>query len=478
VWAGPEGNKHLNAPPLMMAETRGSTPFRLDLHVGDVGHTLIVGPTGAGKSVLLSLLALQFRRFIGAQVILFDRGRSARAATLAMGGESIELGLDGTLSLQPLARINEPVEIAFALQWVAGLLGNEGVRVAPDVKDAIWTALQSLASAPKDERTLTGLAVLIQSSALVAALEPYTLEGAYGRLLDGAAEQLAETQVLHVELEQLMAHKGLIAPVLTYLFHRLEARFDGRPTLMILDEAWTFLDDALFAARIREWLKTLRKKNVIVVFATQSLADIERSTIASALIESCPTRIFLPNDRALEPQARNVYERFGLNARQVEILSSATPKRDYYAQTARGNRLFELGLGPVALALTAASSPDDQRLIDRCLAEGDREDFAARFLAAKGLAWAGELLSRWPRPTVLAPALPQSATPIASAEGAPGVPTASSNGSAPSPTAAAPRSPPCSDAAPLPGLPGGPPLSERLSPFRVASPARQRRIRR
>jgi len=233
----------------------------------------------------------------------------------------------------------------------------------------------------------------------------------------------------------------------------------------------------LFAARIREWLKTLRKKNVIVVFATQSLADIERSTIASALIESCPTRIFLPNDRALEPQARNVYERFGLNARQVEILSSATPKRDYYAQTARGNRLFELGLGPVALAFTAASTPDDHRLIDRCLAEGDGASFAARFLSAKGLGWAAELLSRWPRPAMLAPALP--AIPIGSAEGARGVLTASPNGSAPAPTAAAPLFSSChKDAAPLPGLPGGPPLSERLSPFRVASPHRQRRIRR
>jgi type IV secretion system protein VirB4 len=144
VWAGPDINRHLNAPPLMVAETRGSTPFRLDLHVGDVGHTLIVGPTGSGKSVLLSLLALQFRRFIGAQVILFDRGRSARAATLAMGGESIELGLEGTLSLQPLARIDEPGEIAFALQWITALLTSEGVRVTPDVKDAVWTALQSL----------------------------------------------------------------------------------------------------------------------------------------------------------------------------------------------------------------------------------------------------------------------------------------------------------------------------------------------
>ena len=151
-----------------------------------------------------------------------------------------------------------------------------------------------------------------------------------------------------------MQHKALVAPVLTYLFHRLEARFDGRPTLLILDEAWTFLDDALFAARIREWLKTLRKKNVAVVFATQSLADIERSSIAPALIESCPTRIFLPNDRALEPQARSVYERFGLNARQIEILSLAAPKRDYYAQTARGNRLFELGLGPGRAGACAA----------------------------------------------------------------------------------------------------------------------------
>jgi len=468
VWAGPEMNRHLQAPPLMMAETRGSTPFRLDLHVGDVGHSLIVGPTGSGKSVLLSLLALQFRRFIGAQVILFDRGRSARAATLGMGGESIELGLEGTLSLQPLARIDEPGEIAFALQWVTALLTSEGVRVTPDVKDAVWTALQSLASAPKQERTLTGLAVLIQSNALVAALAPYTLEGAYGRLLDGSSEQLASTDVLHFEMEQLMQHKALIAPVLTYLFHRLEARFDGRPTLLILDVAWSFLDDALFAARIREWLKTLRKKNVAAVFATQSLADIERSTIAPALIESCPTRIFLPNDRALEPQARAVYERFGLNARQIEILSTAAPKRDYYAQTARGNRLFELGLGPVALALCGASSPDDHKLIDRCLAQGDKAGFAARFLEAKGLAWGGELIQRWLRPTP-PPPIPQPSAPIDPAEGVPAAPSTSPHGRAPSPKAAAQAVKARTDAAPLPGLPGGPPMTERLSPFRVVS---------
>jgi type IV secretion system protein VirB4 len=342
--------------------------------------------------VFLAFLALQFRRFIDAQIVIFDRGRSARAAALAMGGESIEIGLEGALALQPLARIDEPGEISFALEWVIGLIANEGVAVTPDIKDLVWSALQNLSSAPRSERTLTGLAVLVQSSALAQALIPYTLDGPYGQLLDGASETLTLASVLHFEMEPLMAHEPLIAPVLTYLFHRLESRFDGRPTLLILDEAWTFLDNEMFAAQLREWLKTLRKRNVAVVFATQSLADIERSAIAPALIESCPTRLFLPNDRAIEPQSRAIYERFGLNARQVEILSQATPKRDYYVQTARGNRLFALGLQPIALALAAAGSPKDQELIDHLLASEADESFAARFLRAKDLPWAADLL--------------------------------------------------------------------------------------
>ena len=449
VWAGPERNRHLDAPPLMMTETRGATPFRLDLHSGDVGHAFVVGPTGSGKSVLLSLLALQFRRFIGAQVAIFDRGRSARAASLAMGGESIELGLEGTLSLQPLARIDEPGELAFALEWVSGLVTNEGVTITPEIKDALWTALKSLASAPKTERTLTGLAVLVQSSALSQALAPYTLEGPYGRLLDGATENLALTDVLHVEMEPLMQHKRLIPPVLTYLFHRLEARFVGRPTLLVLDEAWTFLDEPMFAARIREWLKTLRKKNVAVLFATQSLADIERSVIAPALIESCPTRIFLPNDRALEPQMRAVYERFGLNGRQIEILGLATPKRDYYVQSAQGNRLFELGLSPIALALTAASSPDDQKLIDDVIMEASEAGFADTFLRAKGLDWAAHLLKSFPgapRPRTTPPPLPLPRT----------LPTASSPQSDTPEAVGAPE--------PAPTAPTRDDLLERLAP--------------
>lgn len=394
VWAGPDRNAHLKAPPLMMTRTRGSTPFRLDLHIGDVGHSLVVGPTGAGKSVLLALLALQFRRFIGAKVIVFDKGKSAKAACLAMGGEAIDLSLDGSLTLQPLRHVDKLEIRAFGLDWVCGLLAQDGVNVDPEVRETVWTALESLASAPIAERTLTGLAVLIQSAALTQALNPYTLDGAFGRLLDGAQETIGEASVLHIELEELMQHKGLVAPVLSYLFHRLEARFDGSPTLLILDEAWLFLDHPLFAARIRNWLKTLRKKNVAVVFATQSLADIETSAIAPAIIESCMTRIFLPNSRAQEPQSMTIYNRFGLNARQVEIIARAAPKRDYYLQSARGNRLFELGLGSVALSLCGASSTANLKLVDEIVANHPKHRFASEFLKAKGLGWAAELLDQ------------------------------------------------------------------------------------
>jgi type IV secretion system protein VirB4 len=397
VWAGPERDEHFDAPPLFLAQTEGSTPFRFSLHVGDVGHTLVVGPTGAGKSVLLALTALQFRRYDKAQVFAFDFGGSIRAAALAMGGDWHDLGgslLDDVVepvALQPLARIDAADERAWAAEWIAAILAREKVVVTPEVKEHLWSALQNLASAPVNERTLTGLSVLLQSQPLKQALKPYCVGGPWGRLLDAEVERIGEAAVQAFETEGLIG-TGAAAAVLAYLFHRIEGRLDGRPTLLIVDEGWLALDDDGFAGQLREWLKTLRKKNASVIFATQSLADIDGSAIAPAIIESCPTRLFLPNERALEPQIAAIYRRFGLNDRQIEILSRATPKRDYYCQSRRGNRLFELGLGEIALAFTAASSKSDQALIATVLAEHGRDGFARAWLEARGVAWANDLI--------------------------------------------------------------------------------------
>ncbi len=404
VWAGAERDEHFGDAPLLYGKTEGSTPFRLSLHVGDVGHCLVVGPTGAGKSVLLALMAMQFRRYEGSQIFAFDYGGSIRAAALGMGGDWQDLGgalhdagSDGSVALQPLARIDEAAERAWAAEWLAALLAGEGIAVDPAAKEHVWSALTSLATAPVAERTLTGLAVLLQSQELKLALAPYLVGGPWGRLLDAEAEHLGSARVQALETEGLVGASS--APsVLAYLFHRIEGRLDGSPTLIIIDEGWLVLDSPAFAAQLREWLKTLRKKNASVIFATQSLADIEGSRIAPAIVESCPTRIFLPNERAAEPQIARIYERFGLNDRQIEILSRATPKRDYYCQSRRGNRLFELGLGDVALAFTAASSKTDQIKIGELVETRGHADFAEFWLRHRGLYWAADLLANLETP--------------------------------------------------------------------------------
>ncbi|WP_287459635.1 conjugal transfer protein TrbE [Sphingomonas sp.] len=396
VWAGQERDTHFDAPPLFHARTQGATPFRFSLHVGDVGHELIIGPTGSGKSVLLAFMALQFRRYDGAQIFAFDHGGSIRAATLAVGGEWHDLGgaLGGDaapVSLQPLARIDEPDERAWAADWLGAILAREDFAITPEVKEHLWTALGSLADAPVAQRTLTGLTVLIQASGLKRALAPYTLSGPYGRLLDADAEHFGESDAQAFETEGLVGTAAAPA-VLAYLFHRIGRRLDGRPTLILIDEGWLALDDPLFGRQLKEWLKTLRKKNASVIFATQSLSDIEGSAIAPAIIESCPTRIFLANERALEPQIAGIYRRFGLNDRQIEIIASATPKRDYYCQSALGNRLFDLGLGPVALAFAAASSRSDLNAINILLERHGPTGFAEAWLHHRGLAWAADLV--------------------------------------------------------------------------------------
>jgi len=346
VWAGPEKNDHLGGPPLIVTRTDGATPFRLVTHIGDVGHTLVAGPTGMGKSVLLATLAMQFRRYRGSRIFAFDMGRSMRATILGLGGEHYDLGTDGEIAFQPLARIDREGYRTWAAEWIEGRLLHEGVAVGPDEKAAIWSALQSLAGAPVEQRTMTGLSVLLQSNALRQALAPYVLGGAHGKLLDADHDRLGMADVQCFEMEELMHSKAAVMAVLHYLFARFDERFDGAPTLLILDEAWLFLDDPVFAARIRQWLKTLRKKNVSVIFATQSLADIKDSSIAPAIIESCASRIFLASPQATEPQIRTIYEGFGLNSRQIEIVATAQPKRDYYYQSRLGNRLFDLDLGP------------------------------------------------------------------------------------------------------------------------------------
>ncbi len=394
VWAGPRRNEHLRANALMMVATDGATPFRLDLHAGDVGHTMIVGPTGAGKSVLLATLCAQWRRYDRAQVYIFDKGGSARAIVQGLGGDYFDLG-EAALALQPLERLQEASERAWALEWIVGLVSSSEITVNAERRAEIWRVLELLAGRPAQERTMTLLAALLQDVALREALNDFTHSGAMGGLFDADRTSLGYGAVQAFEMEQVLRRPRAAAAVLGVLFHVLERRFDGRPTLLVLDEAWLFLRDALFAAQIQDWLKTLRKRNVAVIFASQEIADVEASAIASTIIEACLTRIFLPNDRAREPRSGAFYRALGLNDRQIAAIAAATPKRDYFLVTRAGARMFELELGAAALAFVGASRPEDHAEMDRWVGAGGGESFACWWLNQKGLTAAADALRRF-----------------------------------------------------------------------------------
>ena len=383
-----------SSPPLMQVAS-GSTPFRLNLHVDDVGHTLVFGPTGSGKSTLLALIAAQFRRYAGAQIFAFDKGRSMMPLTLAAGGDHYEIGGDdpdgaSALAFCPLSDLSTDTDRAWAAEWVETLVAVQGVLITPDHRNAISRQIGLMAEARG--RSLSDFVSGVQMREIKDALHHYTVDGPMGQLLDAERDglQLGSFQTFEIEQLMNMGERNLV-PVLTYLFRRIEKRLTGAPSLIILDEAWLMLGHPVFRDKIREWLKVLRKANCAVLLATQSISDAERSGIIDVLKESCPTKICLPNGAAREPGTREFYERIGFNERQIEIVAAASPKREYYVASPEGRRLFNMALGPVALSFVGASGKDDlKRLLALKKAEAN---WPGHWLKERGIDHAEPLLA-------------------------------------------------------------------------------------
>jgi type IV secretion system protein TrbE len=391
IWPGLE--KHPcpfyppGSPSLCYAATAGATPFRLNLHVSDVGHTLILGPTGSGKSTLVGLLIAQFFRYPAAQVFLFDKDYSAHVLAHACGAEYYDIAGDDDrpLAFTPLAGITRDNERRWAQEWLEILLDLQGLKPTPVQRSALWRALELLAESPS--RTMTDLVHTLQDQDLREALAHYTLSGPLGHLLDAHDEDdLGRGRLQVFEMSHLMAlgQKHLV-PILLYLFHRVEQRLEeGTPSLLVVEEAWITALHSLFGAALESWLRTLRKKNAAVVFVSQSVADVANSPRRDVILESCPTKILLPNPEAETEHVRRLYEGIGLNRRQIQILATALPKRQYYVLSSLGRRLISLGLGPVALSFVGMAGREAIVQVNEQMTTHGRL-WPAAWLRARGL---------------------------------------------------------------------------------------------
>ena len=379
------------APALMHCVTHGATPFRLNLHVRDLGHTFMFGPTGSGKSTHLSMIAAQLRRYLGMTVFAFDKGMSMyplaagiRAATKGASGLHFTVASDDDkLAFCPLQFLETKADRAWAMDWIETILHLNGLQTTAQQRNEIGYAVVTMAK--EGSKTLSDFTNTVQDDVVRETLKQYTVDGNMGHLLDAEQDGLSLSDFTVFEIEELMnLGEKFALPVLLYLFRRIERALHGQPAVIILDEAWLMLGHEAFRAKIKEWLKVMRKANCLVLMATQSLSDAANSGILDVIVESTATKIFLPNPYARDEDTSALYRRMGLNSRQIEIISGAVPKRQYYYVSENGRRLYDLALGPLALAFVGASDKDSVAAI-KSLEKKYGDGWVDEWLANRGL---------------------------------------------------------------------------------------------
>ena len=365
IWRGhatcPSPKLPAGTPALLEARARTGEHVHVNLHEGDLGHTLLFGPTGAGKSVLLGRIVAAWLRYPDAQVIYFDRQRSIAHACAALGGTFLEPGLPGSSSIAPFAHVRR-LGASWGLSWLSALAESGlGRRPSPDEAAELRGAVEALSGT--DRPKLRAVWEIVQSRALRQVLMAWC-EGPESGMFDedeadvGAALEAAPFTVF--ETHALFESRPAVSMLsLDYIFAETHLRLDGRPTLLVLDEAWSFFAHPLWVDRIRSWLKEGRKLNVAVLMATQSVADAARSELTADLIESCPTKLYLPNPEALTPAARAHYEALSLEPAQIDLVARIAPKRELYLVQPAGRRVISLPLGAAALSILGRTGADE-----------------------------------------------------------------------------------------------------------------------
>ena len=314
-----EGNHWGQAVTLL--QTTSATPFFFNFHHGDLGNFSVIGPSGSGKTVVMNFLAAQAQKF-SPRTILFDKDRGAELFVRGIGGRYERIVVGEPSGFNPLSLPDSAANRAFLRDWLGVLLeadGPEELAIIAGAVDAAYANDVSLRRLRHFKELLAG-ARRPEPGDLADRLSAWIADGEHGWLFDNPADQLdLSHRVLGFDMTALLEAPRLRTPVMMYLFHRIEERLDGDPTMLLIDEGWKALDDEVFAARIRDWLKTLRKRNALVGFATQSARDALESRIATALVEQTATMIFMPNSRA---RAEDYCDGFGLTRHELAVIRS------------------------------------------------------------------------------------------------------------------------------------------------------------
>jgi type IV secretion system protein VirB4 len=356
-----------------LLETTAAGPYFFNFHHGDLGNFTVIGPSGSGKTVVLNFLLAQARKF-QPRIIFFDKDRGAELFIRAIGGRYDVLRPGVPSGLNPLQLPDTPANRQFLIDWIAVLAGGIDGEEASRIKDAVDANYEQAV----EHRRLRYIVELFRgghrphANDLWSRLTPWWGEGERAWLFDNETDLTDLTaNSVGFDMTQVLDDPVVRTPAMMVLFHRVEERLDGTPAIIVVDEGWKALDDDVFVKRIKDWEKTIRKRNGIVGFATQSAQDALESRIASAIIEQAATQIFMSNPKA---QPREYIDGFGLSEHELELIR-AIPDTAHCFLVKHGNEsvLARLNLAGEKDLLTVLSGRERTvRLLDEIrLSTGD-----------------------------------------------------------------------------------------------------------
>ena len=310
--------------------TVSGTPYFFSFHVRDVGHTMIIGPTGAGKTVLLNFLCAQAQKF-NCRLFFFDKDRGAEIFVRAIRGKYTTPDVAKPSGFNPFQLPDNNENRKFLVELITSLVTEGDERLPPHEIERVNEAVKGNYKLPQDQRRLRNLAPFMGlggPGTLAGKLAMWHSRGSHANLFDNEEDLIDFTsaRTFGIEMAHILQDKVSIGPVLLYLFHRIQSSLDGSPTMIVLDEAWALIGNPIFAPKIKDWLKVLRKLNTFVVFATQSVEDAAKSEISDTLVQQTATQIFLPNLKATILYR----EVFMLSEREFNLVKTTDPGTRFF----------------------------------------------------------------------------------------------------------------------------------------------------
>lgn len=323
-----EGNHWGKAVTVL--DTTSGTPYYFNFHLRDVGHTTIIGPTGAGKTVMMNFLCAQAQKF-KCRLFFFDKDRGAEIFIRSLNGQYTIIEPSKPCGFNPLLLEDTGENRTFLLDWLKQLVTVNGEEISAEDIGLLSAAINGAFKLAPEDRKLRNIAPFLGlegPGTLAGRIAMWHSKGSHAKVFDNDEDTInfSKSNVFGFEMAELLKDRASLGPVLSYVFHRIGLSLDGSPSMIVLDEAWALIDNPVFAPKIKDWLKVLRKLNTFVVFATQSVEDASKSEISDTLIQQTATQIFLPNLKATSTYR----DTFMLSQREFEIIKTTDPGSRFF----------------------------------------------------------------------------------------------------------------------------------------------------